>query len=321
MRQWWRIPLAIAGITCVGLVLVSAYYFGQVPKPAAEEAWQIAYNLREGKEPKDVEHHGWIGAEMQPPGMPGMMAAGMAAGKALTPPPSAQPDILKVALNRKLIREVWLTLQVRDVPKVVRQVRQVTGQLNGYIASISQSRLPTGEWRAEITVRIPSDRYHDALSRLQALGRTDELQEQVQDVTEEFVDLEARLRNLKRSEQQLLELLKRTGRVKDLLDVEREMSERRSEIERLEGRLRLLKHQTTFSIIHVTLREFRPRPMPAAAFSVPKIFADAFRTVVTVGRGLLVMLIWALVFSIFWVPALLFGWWLVSRRRRLMAQT
>lgn len=228
-------------------------------------------------------------------------------------------DIVKVALNRKLIREAWLTLHVQEVPKVVQKVRQVTKQLNGYIASISQSREPTGEWRATITVRVPSERYHDALYRLQGLGRIEDLREEVQDVTEEFMDLEVRLRNLKRSETQLLELLKKTGRVRDLLDVERELSQRRTEIERLEGRLRFLTHQTIFSIIHVTLQEFRPRPMPGTAFSVPKIFADAFRTIVTILRGLVVIAIWVLVFGIFWVPALLIGRWLV-RRRRLMEQ-
>ncbi len=170
-------------------------------------------------------------------------------------------------------------------------------------------------WSAELTLRVPSDRYHDALARFQQLGQVENLRERAQDVTEEFVDLEARLRNLKRSEEQLLALLKRTGRVSDLLQVERELAQRRSEIERLEGRLRLLTHQVAFSTLHVTLTEFRPRPVPETAFSVPKVFADAVRVLVVVLRAMVVIAIWVLVFGVFWVPLL--GVWWFARKRKL----
>jgi len=128
-----------------------------------------------------------------------------AMGRQLMPPIS--PTAIKVALARKLIREAWLTLLVRDVPEVVQQVRQVAEEFGGYVATLSQTRKPDGSWSATLILRIPTENYHKALSRLQQLGQVDELREQVQDVTEEFVDLEARLRNLKRSEQHLLELL------------------------------------------------------------------------------------------------------------------
>ncbi|MFN3420128.1 MAG: DUF4349 domain-containing protein [Armatimonadota bacterium] len=230
-----------------------------------------------------------------------------------TPSPAA----VKVALTRKLIREVWLTLKVQDVVKTVQQVRQIAEQLDGYVANASQSRDGEGKWSAELVLKVPSERYHEALSQLQKLGQVDDLREQVQDVTEEFIDLEARLRNLKRSEQHLLELLKRTGKVSDLLQVERELSQRRSEIERIEGRLRYLTHQTSFSTIHITLEEFRPSPIPATAFSIPKVFGDAFRTVVLILRAILVIAIWVLVFGIIWVPLSAFAWWWARRLQRV----
>ena len=241
--------------------------------------------------------------------------AGFAAGKMAAPPAMAMastgipaPQVaqfltaIKVSLPRKLIREAWLTLRVQDVPETAQKVRQVTEQLGGYVAEASQSRKPEGEWDAELVLRVPSERYNEAISQLQGLGQVENLRESVQDVTEEFIDLEARLRNLKRSEQHLLELLKRTGKVSDLLQVERELSNRRSEIEQIEGRLRYLSHQSDFSTIRVTLQEFRARPMPETAFSITKIFADAFRTVVVVLRIALVIAIWVLVFGIIWIP-------------------
>jgi hypothetical protein len=244
---------------------------------------------------------------------PAMAAAGPAMGEPPMPPTS--PTVVKVALTRKLIRDAWLTLLVQDVPKVAQQVRQVAEEFDGYVAESSQTRRPDGSWSAILTLRVPSENYHKALSRLQQLGQVDDLREQVQDVTEEFVDLEARLRNLKRSEQHLLELLKRTGKVGELLQVERELSLRRLEIERLEGRLRYLSHQVDFSTIRVTLNEFRPRPVPGTAFSVPKVFADAFRAVVLILRGALVVAVWVLVFSIIWLPLSLIAWWTVRKLR------
>ena len=239
------------------------------------------------------------------------------AGPAMGEIPSLQtlPTAIKVALTRKLIRDAWLTLLVQDVPKVAQQVRQVAEEFDGYVAESSQNRKPDGSWSANLTLRVPAKNYHKALSRLQQLGQVDDLREQVQDVTEEFVDLEARLRNLKRSEQHLLELLKRTGKVGELLQVERELSLRRLEIERLEGRLRYLSHQVDFSTIRVTLNEFRPRPVPGTAFSVPKVFADAFRAVVLILRGALVVAVWVLVFSIIWLPLSLIAWWTVRKLR------
>jgi len=239
--------------------------------------------------------------------------AGPAMGESPMPPTSS--TVVKVALTRKLIRDAWLTLLVQDVPKVAQQVRQVAEEFNGYVAESSQTRRPDGSWSAILTLRVPSENYHKALSRLQQLGQVDDLREQVQDVTEEFVDLEARLRNLKRSEQHLLELLKRTGKVGELLQVERELSLRRLEIERLEGRLRYLSHQVDFSTIRVTLNEFRPRPVPGTAFSVPKVFADAFRAVVLILRGALVVAVWVLVFGIIWLPLSLIAWWTVRKLR------
>jgi hypothetical protein len=251
------------------------------------------------------------------PAMGGMMGGPAGPGPAMGEPPMppTSPTVVKVALTRKLIRDAWLTLLVQDVPKVAQQVRQVAEEFNGYVAESSQTRRPDGSWSAILTLRVPSENYHKALSRLQQLGQVDDLREQVQDVTEEFVDLEARLRNLKRSEQHLLELLKRTGKVGELLQVERELSLRRLEIERLEGRLRYLSHQVDFSTIRVTLNEFRPRPVPGTAFSVPKVFADAFRAVVLILRGALVVAVWVLVFGIIWLPLSLIAWWTVRKLR------
>ena len=328
----WLIWL-LAGVSILGILIALAVYY--TTRPREEE---IAYH-EEAKflapmPPRTAIPYPTFGyapaapePEMRdiPTPSEALMGAPMGglpvttAGPAMGEIPSLQtlPIAIKVALTRKLIRDAWLTLLVQDVPKVAQQVRQVAEEFDGYVAESSQTRKPDGSWSAILTLRVPSENYHKALSRLQQLGQVDDLREQVQDVTEEFVDLEARLRNLKRSEQHLLELLKRTGKVSELLQVEKELSFRRQEIERLEGRLRYLSHQVDFSTIHVTLNEFRPRPVPETAFSLPKVFADAFRTVVLILRGALVVAVWVLVFGIIWVPLSVIGWFSVRKLRHM----
>ncbi|MFA0783815.1 DUF4349 domain-containing protein [Fervidibacter sacchari] len=323
----WLIWL-LAGVSILGILIALAVYYttrpreeivyheeAKFPTPKPPIVSSVTTAKRAAEEvyaPKDIDipHPPLVGAPMGGPAAPTS-----AIGE--QPTPLTPPTAVKVALTRKLIRDAWLTLLVQDVPKVAQQVRQVAEEFDGYVAESSQTRKPDGSWSAILTLRVPSENYHKALSRLQQLGQVDDLREQVQDVTEEFVDLEARLRNLKRSEQHLLELLKRTGKVSELLQVEKELSFRRQEIERLEGRLRYLSHQVDFSTIHVTLNEFRPRPVPETAFSLPKVFADAFRTVVLILRGALVVAVWVLVFGIIWVPLSVIGWFSVRKLRHM----
>ncbi|MFN4180792.1 MAG: DUF4349 domain-containing protein [Armatimonadota bacterium] len=300
MRSQWTFVLSLLGVGLLVGFLAGIMFIANIREHLREQSLVMEEAPLE-EAPRDVDVS------------PSLEKFASTSETTRTPSPAA----VKVALTRKLIREAWMTLKVQDVLKAVQQVRQIAERVEGYIANASQSRDAEGKWSAELVLRVPSERYHEALSQLQKLGQVDDLREQVQDVTEEFIDLEARLRNLKRSEQHLLELLKRTGKVSDLLQVERELSERRSEIERIEGRLRYLTHQTSFSTIHITLEEFRPRPIPATAFSIPKVFGDAFRTVVLILRGILVIAIWVLVFGIIWVPLSVFAWWWTRRLQRV----
>jgi len=105
------------------------------------------------------------------------------------------------------------------------------------------------------------------------------------DVTEEYIDLEARLRNLRRQEERLLEILDRAESVKDVLEVERELGRVRGEIERLEGRLRYLSNRVEFATITVELLE--PEPI-AQSLGLRSAISDAMKGLVTVTRALIV---------------------------------
>ncbi len=314
--RWQTIALIAVGVGVVSLLLISLLPTQKRVIP--EKAMAPRPVLSEPPSSLRMEHFGGegllgtqthLGVPMGVAGSPSPLVTGAAL-------PSA-PTHLPVALGRKLIWEARLTLLTPEVDKTLQQARDIVEQMGGYIANLYQIRSPEGEWSATAIFRVPSMHYKEAITRLQKLGQVEALQEQVQDVTEEYLDMEARLRNLKRSEEHLLAMIKRANRISDLLELEREISTRRQEIERIEGRLRWLEHQTAFSSIHVTFREFRVRPVPEAAFSVPKVFADAFRTVVAILQQILVAVIWFLVFGILWVPGVLvLGWiaWVVRKR-------
>ena len=120
---------------------------------------------------------------------------------------------------------------------------------------------------ASITVRVPSAGYQPILGALDTLGTVEERSETSRDVTAEFVDIEARIRNKEREEQRLLELLgEAEGKLKEILEVERELSRVRGEIERAQGQMNVLKDQVDLATITIRASErtvYTP-PMQAA---------------------------------------------------------
>jgi len=102
---------------------------------------------------------------------------------------------------------------------------------------------------------VPAPRFSPVLDQIEALGRVTERRVGGQDVTEEFVDLQARIRNLEHHERQLLTFMERATRVPDLLAIEQELSRVRAEIEQSAGRLRFFANRVELATIQVTLRE------------------------------------------------------------------
>jgi Domain of unknown function (DUF4349) len=128
---------------------------------------------------------------------------------------------------------------------------------------------------ATLTLKIPSARYDDALGSLGPLGKVETVTTNSEDVGEEFVDVRARVANARRLEDRLVGLLAtRTGKLPDVLAVERELSRVREEIERYEGRLRYLRSRVAMSTLSVTVHEALPLigPNPSA-----NVLGDAFK--------------------------------------------
>lgn len=158
------------------------------------------------------------------------------------------------AVVRKIIRDASLDLDVENVRKALAECRRLGLAAGGYVANSSVAASDDEPREATLELKIPAFRLDDVLSGLSGLGRVRNLSESARDVTEEFYDVEARVRTLQHEEERLLALLQRAGTVKDLLEVERELARVRGEAEAMQGRLRVLSHQVDLSTLTVTLR-------------------------------------------------------------------
>jgi hypothetical protein len=168
------------------------------------------------------------------------------------------------AVERKIIRNATLSLEVEQPSKTMQRVASIAESRGGFVVT-SESRQQTGasgERAYEVItldLRVPSAQFDAALTDIRAAG-TSVTSEKIsgKDVTEEYIDLEARLRTQKALEAQLLEIMKGAREVADAISVQRELTNVRTEIERVEGRRRFLENQSSLSTINVTLQPPAP---------------------------------------------------------------
>ena len=236
------------------------------------------------------------------------------AGGGVAAAPAAAPAAADAAqqnlprLDRMIIRTVSLTIGVTDVQEAYRQVERVALEQGGLIAG-SQIRQEGDRTTATMTVRVPADsaNVQTTLERLRGIaGKVVDEQAQAQDITEEHVDLESRLRNLRATEDSLLALLAKAQRVEDLIQIQRELTNVRGQIEQIQGRKQALERRSELATINLQIREqasfARDGWRPGTAFG------DALEALTRAATALATLLIWLLVFAPLWAGALGLLW-------------
>ena len=193
---------------------------------------------------------------------------------------------------RKVIRNADLAMTVASPGAAQREAGKIAEQHGGYLAS-SESLSTASEDGEEpgsvrVTLRVASDRLDGALDALRKLGKhVGHENISSRDVTDEWVDLEARIKTQKKLEEQYLEILKNASRVDDLLSVQKQLAEVRGEIEKAEGKKRLLDNQITLSTVTVTFQGERQLvALSAGAFGRAAKRASA--DTVNVGAGIVI---------------------------------
>lgn len=157
--------------------------------------------------------------------------------------------------TRMIVRTAEIALVVNDVAIALDRVADLAENLGGYVVSSKR-------WKEEerlvgiITIRVPAEDFGDAMEALRGLA-VDVTHEDTsaKDVTEEYIDLSAKLKNLEATEEQLLRLMEKAEKVEDILNIQRELSKTRGEIEQTKGRMQYLERTSATSLIRVQLNQ------------------------------------------------------------------
>jgi hypothetical protein len=158
-----------------------------------------------------------------------------------------------------VIRVGQAFIEVEAVDPAILRIRQLAAQVGGYIANSSISGGRDQIRQATLELKIPAAKYDQAVGSLSAIGKVETVNSTAEDVGEEFVDVTARVNNSRRLEERLITLLStRTGKLDEVLRVERELARVREEIERYEGRLRYLSSRVATSTLTITVHEPAP---------------------------------------------------------------
>jgi len=198
-----------------------------------------------------------------------------------TPTQAASTSALSVAeksgsldpvLDRKIIRDANLTIEVNSTIEAQRQITSIAESHGGFVVATEAKQRENAEPAKrtvdiKLVLRVPSADFNSTLDQIEKLA-TNLPQRNVssQDVTEEFIDLEARSKTQKALELQFLEIMKQANKVADALEVQRQIAEVRTEIEKLEGRKRFLENRSSLSTITVNIQTPMPLVVTASGF-------------------------------------------------------
>lgn len=162
-----------------------------------------------------------------------------------------QDNLSEKVVERKLIKNGNISFETDDLEATKTNITQLVKNNNGYISSDRKNEYDE-RVNYFLSVRIPAENFDNILTSIETTAKKiDNKEIRISDVTEEFLDVETRLKNKKELENRYLEILKKANSVREILDVERELAKLREEIEATEGRLNYLKNQVGFSTLNI----------------------------------------------------------------------
>jgi len=201
------------------------------------------------------------------------------------------------AFDRKIIRNADITLEVTSTSEAQNRVSSIAETHGGFVVTseAKQREHTDPEQRTvdfKLVVRVPSTSFGPALDEIKKLASNiPESNVAAQDVTEDFIDLEARIRTQKALEVQFLEIMKQARKVEDALEVQRQIADVRTDIERLEGRKRFLENRSSLSTITVNIHAPKPVLVVVSTTGFSRTLRDAVSESVEVASGVIVFFI------------------------------
>jgi len=229
------------------------------------------------------------------------------------------------ATSRSIIRTGTVELRVDDFESSRSNLTALVESRGGYVSESAQQvhDRDDGSWTTgRVVLRVPAENFSTTMTVVEDEGRVLESRTSTRDVTDQVVDLQARLENLRAERERLRTLYQRANDTEDVLAVERRLSEVQTDIERTEAQLQNLQRQVAYSTITVELSEPRPdRPVPDQWYDTPVVaaFLDSVGGVGVVLRALVVAGAYAAPYLlVFLTPFVVAGGLLYRYRHRLL---
>jgi Domain of unknown function (DUF4349) len=237
-----------------------------------------------------------------------------------------QPDMasstasLAAVQRPMLIRTASLSIVTRDFQAVRPAVERIVRELGGFIDEMTATGTEGTARSLRGTLRIPSPRLDEVLNRLRPLGQVTEDTQRSEDVTDQVIDLDARLASARATEKRLADILReKTGRLSDVLDVERELTRVRFEIERLDAQRTNIGRRVTYAAVTISITDERKASLegPLSLGSRLRVaFADGMEAALEsiIGTVLLILRIGPAL--MIWLPLAALVWLAVRRMPR-----
>ncbi|HNR95663.1 MAG: hypothetical protein BWY10_00053 [Chloroflexi bacterium ADurb.Bin180] len=203
--------------------------------------------------------------------------------------------------ERMIVRTANLSMVVKDANATVEQIRTILGEVDGYVVNLQLWR-DQNQLRGTITVRVPAKTLDDTLRRFKGLAVKVERETGTsQDVSEEYSDLGAQLRNLEATEKELQELLttvrEKTGKAEDIMAVYRELTQIRGQIEGIKGRMVYLERTAAMSAVTIELiPDVLAEPITVGGWRPSETVARALKALMQTAKWLVDAAIWIILY-------------------------
>jgi hypothetical protein len=242
--------------------------------------------------------------------------------QASTPAPASHPQHLEDWQSAPMIAHtVSLSIVVKEFETSHTALDAILARHKGYAASLNVSTPQDAARALQASLRIPAPQLASALAELKALGRVEVETQNGEEVTQQHADLVARLKNSRETEQRLQDVLRtRTGKVKDVLEVEQEIARVRGEIEQMEAEQKTLEHRVDFATIDLRLaEEYKAQlssPAPSVLIQLRNATVNGFRNAFESFLGIVLFFAESGPTLILWLAILSIPAWLLWRRYR-----
>ena len=228
--------------------------------------------------------------------------------------------------DRKIVRNAELSLEAENPEQAQQQITAIAELKGGFVVESQQSSSDIKSTTRDtviMTVRVPAEKFGETLEEIRKTASRIVVENiKGQDVTEEFIDIEAQLKAKKALEQQFMEIMKRANTVDDALSVQSQLADVRVEIEKIEGRKRFLENQAALSTIKIRIQTAKVFAASSEGFGdgVAESFGRGFDIALNFILGLVTFVIGALPFALFvGVPGYFLARSIMRRRNRPMS--